>query len=217
MSKLVYLSTLSILILSGCASLPSTRIQLEKIYNVPDEEVVKSVEETITISDSERILPDDYYSSSIEIDDPVFQYGDSIKYRSNYKLFFFIGREQQKYKIIIKSHFRRWGSGFNKFVMIPMIYLLDGDGVIINNIPRRVEPVVPPIGPMYLHCEWEGSLLKTDKYYILVGADNRYSGNTAGGMTMVISDGPSSANQTSIPIDYNGYPCGGFSLLVSLK
>jgi hypothetical protein len=197
------------LLFNGCVSVKPREL-LSKIYNVPENEIFISTNDVIKRIDSKPFEMN--ISSKIEISDPILLYGDSAKYRSNFQLYHFQALENQKYNIRVASKITNPGGlVINQFAMAPLVYILDANGNIIDCSPKKIN-----VDEFFyvIVFTFEGLIKRTDKYFILIGSDNRFSGIT---FLKYMHQYYSQYSFGSIPWSINGYPIGRFKLDIVLK
>jgi hypothetical protein len=185
----------------------STNDVVKKISPKPIEGSIKSIKDksgtTFVMEGSTR--------SKIDLSDPILVYGDSVKYRSNFELYQFHSEENQEYNIIVET-FQNQKIGFDKYFMFPLVYLLDANGNILNCNPTTITFKDELIH--FFRLNYEGMIKKRDNYFILVGSDNRVSGQTFAKLKLFL-DGTFSG--PSVVLDQVGSPIGTYNLTLSLK
>lgn len=185
----------------------STNDVVKKISPKPIEGSIK----TINDKSGTTFRMEGLIRSKIDLSDPILVYGDSIKYRSNFELYQFHSEENQEYKIIVET-FQNQKIGFDKYFMVPIVYLLDANGNILNSNPTSITFEDELVH--FFRLNYEGLIKERDNYFILIGSDNRVSGQTFSKLHLVSNGNFSSPG---IILDQVGSPTGNYNLTLSLK
>jgi len=183
-------------LLAGCQS--TAKKDYSQLLN--SNKVALTNIEAIENSAAITLNPSKSTKAKIAINDSVIQFG---KYRSNYKLFEFDGIKGGSYSIELRSLCDCLG--FSKTVLYPVAYIIDEEGVIINDKPMQLGQGSMGFSyPMNIHGIWSGSFPKTSKYYFLVAADNRNLESTVANVNAQMMSAPYASISAPMTSDVKG-------------
>ena len=206
---------------------------LSQINEIPDKDIlfstndiikkispkpIQSSQKSTTNNSGTFLIIEGFARSKIDLSDPVLVYGDSTKYstkyRSNFELYQFQAEENQEYSITIYT-FQNQKPSFAKYFMYPIVYLLDANGNILDSNPISI---LFNDGIINSYClNYKGFIKKSGNYFVLIGGDNRVSGQVFSHYSLVIRGGRYDYSGTSFDVKAVGYPIGTYNFTISLK
>ncbi len=195
-------------LVSACESLPEDQLtsssasSVSLIVSDSASVVVSSNAEALIRVESVPLTSNIRVKTKIELTDPAMQFrGDypiaqtqgTFQYEregvySNFKLFSFTSEATAQYKIALRVYHKvnikrgkREISGST--YLYPRAYVMDREGLIVNDTPVSLEwaDPSPPMRPQHLVGIWEGEIDQGETLYFLVAADNRHPGSPISG------------------------------------
>ncbi len=195
------------MMLSGCATTG------EADFATLEQSATATAKTTQAALENSPTLPLKIGKSSetrLELNDPTLWALGQI---ANYRIFEFSAPQDGRYKIDLMSLCDC--IGFNKKLMRPLGFVLDGEGVVINDAPDSIGYKNETWKlPGRIEGVWSGSAQAGQSYYFLVTADNRAPGSevtTSSGLT------PAGAALIPITVSLKSAPTGKVRVMVTVE
>lgn len=167
---MAFVSSMAMLI-SACSTAP--KVYMARIDSIPANKVANSMIEAVKSGVIKQLSDGDKINSRIAESDPaiILEIGTS-RFRSNFKLYSFTANQSpMSYTINLRS----LGNflGFRKTEMIPLIFIIDESGKVIDQTPKTFGQESFGIA-----CSgvWEGAVPKIGRYFVIVASDNSQNG-----------------------------------------
>lgn len=176
---LLPLWSLVVMQLAGCATGPVTQYQMMK--EIPAERIASDRAGILRMTKPQGLpMFDDPVNSSIDEDDPmaVVKVGQTT-FRTHYELYAFDGKQGRRFKAKLFSYCDCLG--FRKFMMLPYIEVFDRHGNKVSSGASSLREKPPGfVDPFHIVGIWVGTLPADGIYFVMVAADNRCIGGSAG-------------------------------------
>lgn len=187
--------------------------QYIKLTIIPESQIVKTLQDAIQNTESSTIPIGDTISSEIGESDPVISLGTKDKYRSNYKLYRFNGKENEIYSVEINTLCD--SLSVNKEIMFPLLFIMDSDGNILKHHTMATYETltsnISGLSQIYSYQEMYSPV--SGYYYIMVVSDN----STHKGKTITTIYREPTLKYTLRGLFGKRHPWGSFKLSVKLK
>ncbi len=182
--------------LVGCAS----GMKDYNTFVLPNSSIASSTQELLKLKPANSLRFNKEQIWDITFNDPIMEL-NNIK--SNYRAFSFEGNISKQFTIEIWS--RCDCLGFNKTIMHPMAFIIDGDGEVVNQ--SNIKFASGRMGwsrPANVYGKWTGKVEKDETYYLIIAADNRSLGKSVGSVDATNYAAP----HAPIRISLSHYPAG---------
>ena len=201
----------ALLLIYHCA--PILNEDYLKFSKIPEEEVIKNIPEAIEKTEALEIFFGDTTAAKLTESDPVIALGTSDKFRANYKLYKFHGKENEVYTIEIQSYCD--SLSITREIMFPLIIITDSEGNVLKHTNLAVyETLTSSIsGLSFIYGAQQMYSPKDEEYYILIVSDN--SAQKGNSITTVFRE--TTFRYTLRGILGKRYPWGSYKLLIQAK
>lgn len=143
-----------------------------KFSEIPEEDIIRNIPEAIEKTKALEIIPGDTIAAKLTESDPVIVLGRLEKYRTNYKLFKFHGKENEKYTVEIQSYCD--SLTIYREIMFPLLIIADSEGNVLKHTNLAVyETLTSSIsGLSFIYGSQQMYSPRDGEYYILIVSDN---------------------------------------------
>lgn len=206
----IFYTTL-LLFIYNCATTPNE--DYIKLSEISESNIIKNIPEAIQNTEAIKISVGDTISSKITESDPVILLGKTDKYRTNYKVFKFHGKENEIYYVEIQSYCD--SLSINREIMFPLIVITDSKGNVLKHNNMAVyETLTSSIsGLSFIYGVQQMYSSYDSDYYVLVVSDNsKHEGNS---ITTVFRE--TTFRYTLRGLPGKRFPWGGFKLSIKTK
>lgn len=203
--------TTVLLFVYNCATTPSE--EYIKLSKIPEANIIKDIPESIQNTEAIEIPVGDTVSSKLTESDPVILLGKTDKYRTNYKLFKFHGKENEIYSVEIQSYCDSLST--YREIMFPLIIITDKEGNVLKHNNMAVyETLTSSIsGLSFIYGVQQMYSPYDSEYYVLVVSDNsNHKGNS---ITTLFRE--TTFRYTLKGLLGKRFPWGNFKLSIKIK
>ena len=197
---------------SGCAAWPEE--QYERMNLVPADRIAQDRMSMLRMTKPAGLPWGEPVNSSIDEDDPMASLeisGKSI--RTHYELYAFDGKKDRSFTIALFSYCDCLG--FRKFLMLPHVEVFDRHGTVVSGPPRSMRDAPPGLVDAYhVIGTWGGKIPEDGIYFVLVAADNRCIGGSAG---TVKGHGSAGTLPVGMTLKAHHHPFGAYTLKFNMR